>query len=217
MGRNCLKLTVLLCALTGDVSGAERLFDDLTADTITLEESGCFHLLLDEELPQWRQCGPGRFVVTNGVAFGVGGMGLWWYTGQQFTNFVLRGEFKQEQEIANSGILLRFPDPQDDPWVAVLKGHKIQIGDREPKDPGWRTGSIYPFQASTRTNTLPIGQWNTYEIRCIGHRYTVSINGAKVTDWVDPKERTAHGFIGLQNSDDGKTVQHGHVRIKVLP
>jgi len=217
MGCNCLKLTGLLCALSGDVSGAERLLDLQTADTIALEESGCLHLLLDEELPRWRQCGLGRFVVTNGVATGVGGMGLWWYSGQQFTNFVLRGDFKQVQEMAGSGIFLRFPDPKDHSWVAVLKGHKVQIGDPEPKDPAWRTGSISPFQASTRANTLPIGQWNTYEIRCIGHRYTVSINGAKVTDWVDPKERTAHGFVGLQNFEDGKAVQHRNVRIKVLP
>jgi hypothetical protein len=144
-------------------------------------------------------------------------MGLWCYTGQQFTNFVIRGEFKQEQEIADSGIFLRFPDPHDDPWVAVHKGHEVEMGDPEPEDPTWRTGSIYPFQASARANTLPIGEWNTYEIRCVGHRYTVKINNAIVTDWVDPKERTTHGFVGLQNYDDGKTVRHRNLRIGTLP
>jgi len=217
MGRNCLKLTVLFCALSGVAVAAERLLGPVAFETVSIEESGFIHLLLEENLPQWRQCGPGRFVVTNGVATGVDGMGLWWYSGRQFTNFVLRGEFKQEQEIADSGIFLRFPDPHDDPWVAVQKGHEVEVGDPEPEDPTWRTGSIYSFQASTSANTRPIGEWNTYEIRCVWHRYSVKINNALVTDWVDSQERTAHGFVGLQNYDDGKTVRHRRVRIKVLP
>src|SRR5215471_3266212 len=76
-------------------------------------------LLSENELGNWRQCGPGKFTVANGVATGEGGMGLWWYTGRRFTNFVLHGEFIQEQPIADSGVFVRFPDPQDDPWNAV--------------------------------------------------------------------------------------------------
>src|SRR5438128_2646018 len=106
-------------------------------------------LFSDAALRDWRQCGPGRFMVTNGVATGEGGMGLWWYAGRQFTNFVLRGEFVQEQEIADSGVFLRFPDPKADPWNAVQQGHEMEIGDPLPKDPTWCTGSIYPFKAST--------------------------------------------------------------------
>jgi len=98
-------------------------------------------------LRHWRQCGPGYFTVTNGIATGEGGMGLWRYSARQFTNFVLRGEFIQEQEIADSGVFVRFPDPKDDPWNAVHQGHEMEIGDPNPKDPTWRTGSIYPFQA----------------------------------------------------------------------
>ncbi len=196
---------------------AERTVVAQPVETIDLDESGFIHLLLDGHVPEWRQCGPGRFVVTNGVATGEGGMGLWWYTAHQFTNFVMRGEFKQEQDIADSGIFLRFPDPKDDPWNAVKQGHEVEIGDPEPKDPTWRTGSVYPFQASIRANTRPIGQWNSYEIRCVGQRYTVKINGEQVTDWVDPKQRTTHGFVGIQNYNDGKVVRHRSLRIKPLP
>ena len=122
--------------------------------------------------------------MTNGVATGEGGMGLWWYAGRQFTNFVLRGEFMQEQDIADSGVFLRFPDPGQDPWVAVHKGHEMEIGDPAPKDPTWRTGSIYPFAASTKANTKPLGQWNTFEITCDGQDYTVRIN-EEVVDPLD--------------------------------
>jgi hypothetical protein len=181
------------------------------------DEAGFVPLFSAEALKHWRQCGPGRFGVTNGVATGVGGMGLWWYAARPFTNFVLRGEFVQEQEIADSGVFVRFPDPGNDPWIAVNQGHEMEIGDPNPQDPTWRTGSIYPFQASSKANTKPLGQWNTFELRCIGHSYTVKINGEVVTAWTDPKQRRAAGYVGLQNYDDGKTVRHRRLRIRELP
>jgi hypothetical protein len=180
-------------------------------------EGSFLSLLSENELGDWRQCGPGKFTVAHGVATGEGGMGLWWYTGRQFTNFVLRGEFIQEQPIADSGVFLRFPDPKDDPWNAVHQGHEMEIGDPAPKDPTWRTGSIYPFQASTNANTFPPGSWNRYEITCIGQSYTVRINDVLILTWVDPKARTSSGYVGLQNYNDGKTVRHRNLRIKDLP
>lgn len=179
-------------------------------------EAGFIELLSPAALPEWRQCGPGRFVVDHGVATGEGGMGLWWYTGRRFTNFVLRGEFVQEQDIADSGVFVRFPDPHQDPWIAVHHGHEMEIGDPQPADPTWRTGSIYPFAASTRANTRSLGQWNDFELTAVGHTYTVAINGEVVTRWTDPQERSAAGFVGLQNYNDNKTVRHRRLRIRPL-
>ena len=144
-------------------------------------------------------------------------MGLWWFSAATYTNFVLQGEFLQEQPIADSGVFLRFPDPGNDPWDAVKRGHEMEIGDPNPKDPTWRTGSIYPFQASSEANTKPLGEWNQYEITCVGQRYIVRINGKTLTDWTDPTARTTHGHIGLQNYNDDKTVRHRNLRIKRLP
>jgi hypothetical protein len=93
----------------------------------------------------------------------------------------------------------------------------MEIGDPEPKDPTWRTGSIYPFAASSRANTRPVGEWNTYELRCVDQTYTVTINGQEVTRWTDPDHRTASGYIGLQNYNDDKTVRHRNLRIQPLP
>lgn len=181
------------------------------------EKDGFSNLFSDDALKQWRQCGPGHFNVTNAIATGEGGMGLWWYSGRQYTNFILRGEFVQEQEIADSGIFLRFPDPKNDPWNAVHQGHEMEIGDPEPNDPTWRTGSIYPFKASDKASTRPVGQWNQYEITCIDQNYSVRINGELILKWTDPKSRTRSGYIGLQNYNDGKTVRHRNLRIKELP
>lgn len=165
----------------------------------------------------WAQCGPGGFSLENGVATARGGMGLWWHTNRTYANFVLRGSFKQEQEIADSGIFVRFPNPGSDPWNAVRQGHEMEIGDPNPKEPTWRTGSIYPFKASAKANTRPVGDWNDFEMVCAGHDYSVRINGRTVTTWSDPKRRSAAGFIGIQNYDDGKTVRFRNLRIKELP
>jgi hypothetical protein len=207
-------LSVMVSALAADPAGPAP---SAGAAPKAGDEAGFVPLFSAEALKHWRQCGPGRFVVTNGVATGEGGMGLWWYAARPFTNFVLRGDFVQEQEIADSGVFVRFPDPGNDPWIAVNQGHEMEIGDPNPQDPTWRTGSIYPFQASAKANTKPLHQWNPFEIVCVGHTYTVKINGEVVTTWTDPKQRSAAGYIGLQNYNDGKTVRHRHLRIKELP
>jgi len=180
-------------------------------------EGGCQPLLGRNATDGWAQCGPGHFTVQNGVATGHGGMGLWWHTNQTYTNFVLRGEFLQEQPSADSGVYVRFPNPGPDPWIAVRQGHEMEIGDPNPEKPTWRTGSIYPFKASATANAKPIGQWNEYEIVCIGHDYSVRMNGRLVTTWSDPAQRSRAGYIGLQNYDDGKIVRHRNLRIKELP
>jgi hypothetical protein len=130
---------------------------------------------------------------------------------------LLRGEFLQEQPIADSGVFVRFPNPGNDPWAAVKQGHEMEIGDPVPKIPTWRTGSMYPFKASRIANTKAPGGWNEYELICIGQDYSVRINGELVTTWSDEKQRSSVGYIGLQNYNDGKTVRHRNLRIKDLP
>jgi hypothetical protein len=180
-------------------------------------EQGFQSLLAANATDAWRQSGPGGFRLSNGVATAHGGMGLWWYAGRAFTNFVLRGEFVQEQQAADSGIFVRFPDPGNDPWVAVRQGHEMEIGDPEPENPTWRTGSMYPFKAAAGVSTKSPGEWNQFEMLCAGHDYSVRINDRTVTTWSDPEKRTAAGYIGLQNYDDGKTVRFRNLRVKHLP
>lgn len=180
-------------------------------------EAGFFPLFSADALKDWRQCGPGKFTLKDGIATAEGGMGLWWYTARPFTNFVIRGEFLQEQAIADSGLFVRFPDPKGDPWNAVNQGHEMEIGDPDPTDLTWRTGSIYPFAASTNANTKPPCQWNVYEMVCVGQQYTVKINSELILKWTDPNRRTGAGFIGLQNYNDGKTVRHRNLRVRPLP
>ncbi len=182
------------------------------------DETGFQPLFGKSATDGWAQCGPGSFTLTNGIATSHGGMGLWWYTNRMFTNFVLRGEWRLDNRESDSGVFVRFPDPGQDPWLAVKRGHEMEIGDDPSgKEPAWRTGALYPFQPPTHVPTKPIGEWNRYELTAIGQTFIVRINDETVTVWTDPERRTTNGYVGLQNYQDGKGTQHRHFRILALP
>jgi len=179
------------------------------------EEEGFVSLFDPERLAEWSQCGPGGFKVEGGVATGSGGMGLWTYRKKTYANFTLRGEFRQEEK-SDSGIFVRFPDPGNDPWIAVKQGHEVEIGDATK--PSFKsTGSIYAFHGPTELPLNPTGSWNAYEITCSGKRYQVSLNGKPVTDYLDAAGRPLRGYVGIQNYPYPGAVHHRKVRIKELP
>ena len=66
-------------------------------------------------------------------------------------------------------------------------------------------GNFYEVQSRPDVDR---GNWSTV---------TSFVAGALITTWTDPKRRSASGFIGLQNYNDGKTVRHRNLRIKDLP
>jgi hypothetical protein len=182
------------------------------------DETGFRPLFGTKSSDGWAQCGQGHFTLTNGVATSHGGMGLWWFTNRMFTNFVLRGEWRFENRESDSGVFVRFPDPGQDPWIAVKRGHELELGDDPAgRESAWRTGALYPFQPPTHVPTKPLGEWNSYEFIAASQTYLVRINGETVTVWTDPKQRTVSGHIGLQNYATGKGTQHRRMRIKELP
>jgi hypothetical protein len=176
-------------------------------------EEGFTPLLDEPHLKEWVQCGPGSFGVKDGVATGTGGMGLWYYRGRQFGDFVLRGEYLKEPG-GDSGVFLRFPEPGNDPWVAVKQGHEMEIGEDKPQKGS--TGSIYPFQGPTYLPLKPAGEWNAYQIRCAGRTYEVSLNGRLVNRFFDTTGRPLRGYLGLQNYPYQGAVRHRNLRVKAL-
>src|SRR5689334_977639 len=71
-------------------------------------------------------CGPGTFVLRDKMIVSKGGMGLLWYTKKKFRDFTLRVDWKPSQREYNSGVFVRFADPDDDQWIAVNTGYEIQ-------------------------------------------------------------------------------------------
>src|SRR5260370_4779641 len=79
-----------------------------------------------KDLTGWSMAGPGRFVIEDGMLKTEGGMGLLWYTGQQFGNSTIRVVFKTASPNANSGVYIRFPEKPKHPWYAVHKSYEVQ-------------------------------------------------------------------------------------------
>lgn len=159
---------------------------------------------------------PGRFDVEGGALVARPGtdIGLLWNTRPTPPNFLLELEWKLAAPDDNSGIFLRFPDPEskgydNTAWVAVNFGFEVQIDETGHPDgaPEHTTGSIYSEknQAFTRVVANPVGQWNRYAIRVEGQIYAVSLNDRQVTRFTNdradrgvPSAPLAPSYIGIQ-------------------
>lgn len=143
-----------------------------------------FTPILDgETLNGWKMAGDGRFVIVESDAAlqSEGGMGLLWYSEKEYKNFILKLEWKVAAEDDNSGVFVRFPDPDDNPNNAIREGYEIQIDDKAG-DHIHQTGAIYDFAAPSNVVSKSPGQWNTMEIQVVNQSYTVIINEQKVTE-----------------------------------
>jgi hypothetical protein len=166
-------------------------------------------------LDGWKMAGDGRFVIVESDTSleSEGGMGLLWYSEKIYKNFMLKLEWKVSDEGDNSGVFVRFPDPDDSPNIAVREGYEVQIDDRAG-DPIHQTGAIYDFAAPSKVVSKPLGQWNAMEIQVVNQSYTVIINGQKVTEFTG--SRLTEGYIGLQAHDDKSKVSFRNIMIKEI-
>jgi hypothetical protein len=122
----------------------------------------------------------------------------------------------QDGPDSDSGVFVRFPNPANDPWIAVKQGHEFEIGDAKAANPRDGTGAFYPFHGPAAVPAKPWGQWNDYELTCIGPNYSLRINGQLVNTWTDDQQRPLSGYIGLQNYPYKQAVRHRNLRIKEL-
>ena len=173
---------------------------------------------------------PGRFIVVDGTLESVAGtdIGLYWCTTPTPPDFILKLEWLRWEEWDNSGVFIRFPHPDskgynNTAFVGVDFGFEVQID--EAGAPGGapihKTGAVYneSNQALTQIAARPVGEWNEYEIQVKAQRYTVLLNGAQVTEFVNkdakrglPSTPTAPSFVGLQ-THTGR-VAFRNIRIK---
>lgn len=177
----------------------------------------------------WRMAGFGSFMELGAdIIESVDGIGLLWFTGEEFDDFLLRVDWRASDKFDNSGVFIRFPslgssDPANDWKLAVDKGYEIQIDDRgfNPDtgtldDPKHQTGAIYGIAAASHLASNPVGQWNTFEIEARGWDIRVSLNGSLVSQLTGDGSRPTKGHIGLQNHHAGSRVQFRNIQIESL-
>lgn len=172
-----------------------------------------FTIIFDgNNLNEWQMAGKGKFVVLRGdeeeeeeqsiILQSEGGMGLLWYAKKMYRIFV------------------RFPNPDNDPMIAVNNGYEIQIDDLAMPDgnPIHNTGAIYGFAApsysSKQIASKEAGQWNRFEIKVVDQSYSVILNNILITEFVG--NRSLQGYIGLQNHDSRSKVSFRNIMIKEI-
>src|SRR6185369_14556499 len=122
-------------------------------------------------------------------------------------------EFKMSRKEDNSGVFVRFPDPGNDPWVAVKEGYELQICEGNEKQ---FTGTVYNLHPRNEGVAAKApGEWNLYEIEVDGQKMTVTLNGEKANEYTGEK-KTERGFIGLQNHDPKSHVSFRNIKVTEL-
>jgi hypothetical protein len=184
-----------------------------------VNEAGFVNLFNGVDLQGWSMAGRGKFrVIEQERALeSEDGMGLLWYTNRMYGDFILKIDWRVKRRSDNSGIFIRFSDPDADPWNAVKTGYEIQIDDLALPDgrADHRTGAIYDIVPPATLASKQVGEWNTFEIRALGQNYTVILNEITVI----PKfcgTRLIRGYIGIQNHDAESHVLFRNIRIKDL-
>lgn len=172
-----------------------------------------FRPLFSGTLDGWQMAGAGGFnVIAGNVLQSFGGLGLLWYTREEFGDFELTLDWRVFKSDGNSGVFIRFPalnssNAATDWQLAVGRGYEIQIDDsgynpdtNTSGDAAHETGSVYAIKAPSQLASNPTGQWNAYRIRAQADKLNVWLNGVQViTAFVVDNVRPRKGHIGLQN------------------
>jgi hypothetical protein len=180
-----------------------------------------------KDMTGWAHVGKGSFTLEHGELKTVDGMGLLYYTGRKIGNATIRVVYRTAQKNSNAGVFIRIPEKPTEEWMPVNKGYEVQID--EAGDQHHVTGTLYSLTQALARPGKP-GEWNTLEITLDGPKTIVTLNGVKVTDYVEgqpvpPKvqpyepdrgPRPEMGYIGLQNHDPHDTVYFKEVSVRPL-
>ena len=196
------------------------LADDQTAN-IAVDDSGFTPLFDGKTLNGWTIHGtksgwsiqPGGILRNDASA----GNHNWIYYDQKtFKNFILKLEWKVAPN-GNSGVFLR-AKKGDAPWAT---GAEVQISNA-PRDNSHCTGSLYGLAAVNPRPDERADVWHSYEINCVGNRYTVIADGVTCVQSTDANKallaRPLEGYIGLQDAHQKAPsyIEYRNIRIKEL-
>ena len=106
------------------------------------------------------------------------------YTEKEYSDFILRFEFCFERPGVNNGVGIRTPKDVDAAYWGMCE---CQILDHD--DPIYKDLNIYQVHGSAygiipakRIVHKPVGTWNYEEIKVVGDRITVTLNGEVILD-----------------------------------
>jgi len=167
---------------------------------LTAQTSDLFN---GKDLSGWEIYGTEKWYVEKGILICESGPDeAYGYLGtqEQFKNFELTLEFKQEKD-GNSGVFIR----------SSIEGTKITGWQAEVAPPGHDTGGIYESYGRgwlikpdpEKDKALKYGKWNKMKIRVVDDEVTTWLNGTQMVSLKDEKIGAAEGCVALQIHDGG--------------
>jgi len=167
--------------------------------------------------------------ITNGAIVWLPKKGGTIYTKQEFTNFVVRVEFKLPPG-GNNGLAIRYPGEGDTAYVGMCESQVLddnyEKATGQTIDPRQAHGSAYGMIAARRGYQHPIGEWNYEEVTVVDHTIRVELNGteiingdvSKVTEFMHdaphPGRMRLSGHFGFAGHND--PVMFRNISIKRL-
>ena len=195
-------LIVLVLGLSAPwVAAEEAPLNKLTAAEVA---DGWILLFDGETFFGWRKANEADWKITNGViSVGEGEQGLL-HTSAQFSDYLLRVDFRAAAG-TNSGIFLRTSPKPKDPKADC---YELNIA---PADNPFPTGSFVGRKKVE--GEFQSADWQTFEVKAVGAKIEVQLNGKPILSYDDPAP-LGRGYIGLQ-LNKGK-VEFRNVKLKPL-
>lgn len=181
------------------------LFVSLVSTSVFADHhSDKIQLFNGKDLNGWIIENNGQFVVEDGLIKLNQGSG-WLRTDKMYSDFALTIEFRFLETLANSGIFVRTGGTSNDDESGYPNdGYQIQCHDSIVAEHPIAT--LIPYGAPVYYQSYshealekayrPAGEWQTYEIVCLGESLKISLNGEVITRAVDIKN--LEGYIGIQ-------------------
>ena len=178
-----------------------------SADPAPKPPEGFVSLFDGTTLKGWEVMNGAKFVAEDGVIKLHGGRG-WLRSEQEYGDFVLRLEVRWMKPRQDSGIFLRaskegknWPDRRYE--VQCENSDRVAhiFGAKSVRDPKKAAAALKGPQ-----------EWNSFEVKCVGPRCEVRLNGEPVSTADDLK--SPRGYIGLQG--EGGELEFRNISIKPL-
>ena len=125
-----------------------------------------------------------NYEVVNGAVSCKAGKGGTIFTKQEFSDFIVRLEFKVPPG-GNNGLAIRYPGEGDTAYVGMCELQVLDDNYDKVKgkiDPRQAHGSAYGMVAAKRGQQKPNGEWNEQEVIVKGSTIKVTLNGTVILD-----------------------------------
>jgi hypothetical protein len=171
-------------------------------------EEGFVALFDGKTLNGWHLMNGAKFTVDGGVIKHAEGLG-WLRSDKEYADFILRLELRFMKPNQDGGVFLR-AGKEGKNWP----DQKYEVQCENSARMAMIFGAKYDLNVPLTQKVLkPVGEWNDYEIKIVGPKIEVRLNGELVTT-SNSADALKRGYLGLQGENGAH--EYRKFRIKEL-